>query len=195
MKKINKVILGSLLLGTATLLLTGCELNKTDMKQDSNNQVEEKTNSKGNCSILDCINKIDVNDTVETVNKTMGFDGEVSLEGESWKKYKWALNDDESVEVTFYESSKTATITINFKNEKIQNSKVDFSEFPELKKQVNSSTGVNYDKFKESFKAEGTLVEKSSISNKYRWVNKDGGYMDVTFSASSGKCTFAMGRY
>ena len=48
---------------------------------------------------------------------------------------------------------------------------------------------------KTTFKGEGTLIEKSSFSNKYRWVNGDGGYMDASFSKTSGKCTFAMGRY
>lgn len=191
MKKTNKVVLGALFLGTAALLVTGCDMKKTETKTE-NQPVEEK--AKGNCKVLDCINKIEITDTLETINTTIGFEGEVSLEGESWKTYKWELNDDENVEVTFFSSGKN-TIKINFKDEKIKNSKVDFSEFAELKKQINSGTEVKYDKIKESFKAEGTLIEKSSSSNKYRWVNGDGGYMDITFSTISGKCTFAMGRY
>jgi len=191
MKKGRKIILGALFLGTAALLVTGCDLKKNETKQE-NQPVEEK--SKGNCKILDCINKIEITDTLETINSTMGFDGEQSGEGNGWKKYKWELNEDENVEVTFFESRKDI-IKINFKDEKIKNNKVDFSEFAELKKQISGGTEIKYDKIKESFKAEGTLVEKGDITNVYRWVNGDGGYMNVSFSTVNGKCTFAMGRY
>ena len=79
----------------------------------------------------------------------MGFDGEQSGEGNGWKKYKWELNEDENVEVTFFESGKD-NIKINFKDEKIKNNKVDFSEFAELKKQISGGTEIKYDKIKES---------------------------------------------
>ena len=40
---------------------------------------------------------------------------------------------------------------------------------------------------------EGTIIEKSSYSTKYVWVSTDGGYLNGTFSSSSGNCTFASG--
>lgn len=196
MKKRSKIILGAVCLSSATLLLTGCDLKLTTTKNNDakSQETTKEQKSKGNCKVFDCIKKIEITDSLDKVNSIMGFEGEQTNEGNGWKKYTWKLNDDDSVMVTIYDSG-SGTVNIDFDNDSIKNSKVDFSGFADLKKDINGGGTVTYDTMKSTFKAEGTLIEKSSFSNKYRWVNGDGGYMDASFSLSSGKCTFAMGRY
>ena len=194
MKNTKKILLGVACLSSAALLTTGCDLIPANKDSKNQNLEEKEEQSKGNCKVFDCIKKIEVKDDMELVKSVMGFEGEQTSEGNGWKTYTWELNDDESVKVTFYDTE-VGTVSINFKNDKIKNKKVDFSGFANLKKSINSGEEVKYETMKTTFKAEGTLVEKSSISHKYRWVNGEGGYMDASFSTSTGKCTFAMGRY
>ena len=189
MKKYNKIILGALFLGIFTLLVTGCDLKKT---KEEEKPVEEK--AKGNCKILECLDKIQINDTLETINTTIGFEGEQTTEEAGMKKYNWALKSDQNIEIIFYDNGKK-DIKINFNNEEIKNKKVDFSGFTELKEEISSGTEVKYEKIVETFKTEGTLVEKSDSTNVYRWVDEDGGYLNVTFSTVNGRVTFVSGKY
>ena len=191
MRKNNKIILSAILLGTAALLLTGCDNGKNNKKEEPQ-PVEEK--EKGNCKILECINKLEITDDLEKINTTIGFEGEQVASEEGTKKYKWELNTDENIEVTFNDSGKN-TIRLNFKDEKIAKKKVDFSEFVDLKEQISNGTEVKYDKVKETFKSEGTLIEKNATANIYKWVNEEGGYLEVSFSIVNGRCTLASGKY
>ena len=150
MKK-NKMLLIVALCICLSTLLTGCSLKK----EKNETPVEEV--SKGNCKILECINKIEITDTLEIINNTIGFEGTQTSEGDGWTKYKWELNDNDNVEVTIYSSGKNS-IKINFKDEKIKNSKVDFSGFAELKKSISDGTEVKYEQMKATFKGEGTLI-------------------------------------
>ena len=56
------------------VLLTGCGQNKTQPT------VVDKP-AKGNCKVFDCIKKLDTKNTLEDVNKVMGFEGEKEREG------------------------------------------------------------------------------------------------------------------
>ena len=163
------------------LLVTGC--NKTT---DSSSKTK-KVKDKGNCKILDCINKIDIKDNLEKVNETMGFEGEKQEEKNDYIIYKWALNDYDSVVVTFY--SNTSSIKINFNDNLIQSDKTNFSKFEEISKSLKDGETLNYDDIKKKFKGKGTLIEKSSSLNVYRWVDKTGGYLNVSFNAINGKCS------
>ena len=174
------------LLLVTVLLLTGCGT------QQNSSKVEEKEKSKGNCKVVDCIKKLDIKDDLEKVNKVIGFEGKLTLEGDTYKVYEWALNDNDTVKVSFYSSS--TTISISFKDELIKNSKTDFSKYDEIKTAMKAGQTVTYDDVKKKFGTEGTLIEKSSFSNKYRWVNDKGGYLDATFGLTSGKCTMIIGR-
>ena len=182
MKKLTVLIITLSVL----FLLTGC------VKNTSKNESKKTQKDKGNCKILDCINKIDVKDSLDKVNETMGFDGEKKTEGDGYTTYKWALNDYESVEVTFYTNS--SNIKINFNDNLIQSDKVDFSKYNEVSKALKAGETITYDDIKKKFKDSGTLVEKTSSTNKYRWVNSEGGYLNANFSITSGKCSMIIGR-
>ena len=186
MKKVLRIITMALVL----VLLTGCGVTKSN--NGATTPVEKP--AKGNCNVFDCIKKLDIKDDLATVNKVMGFNGEVVREGTGYSTYEWVIDEDknEKVEATFYSTS--TTISISFKDEAIKNSKVDFSKFDEIKKAMNNKETVTYDDVKAKFGADGVLTEKSSFSNKYRWVNDKGGYMTANFGTETGKCTMIIGR-
>ena len=184
-----KKVLGIISVLVLLVLLTGCGITNT-----GNSNVVKEAPAKGNCSILDCIYKLDIKDNLEKVNQVMGFDGELVREGSGYSTYNWVIDEEkeESVEVTFYSSS--ASITLKFKDDLIKNSKVDFSEYNDIKKALNNRESLKYEDIKAKFKAEGTLIEKSSSGNKYRWVNEEGRYLNASFGATTGSCTMIIGR-
>lgn len=185
MKK--KVIL--VLVGTLCLTLSvGC--NK-EVKKENKTIKEEKIN--GNCSAIDCMKKLNTSNTVEEINKVIGIDG--TLTDEKYNKYTWKISDTDEITAAYYSSSK-ANITATYDKNTLKNSKVDFSKYNEIKTALKNGEAVSYNDFKEKVGGvDGTLVEISSISNKYTWVNKDGGYLTATFSNTSDKCTFIVGRF
>ena len=195
MKRIFKLTTITLTIFMVLLLVTGCDLLKKkevetkSTKEDT--KVEEK--SKGKCKVLDCIKKISTDASYEEVNKIIGFDGESYLEGNGWKTYKWELNEDDTVEVTFFSTS--TTIKIKFDDDLIKNKKVDFFKYSEIKSALSNSQNVSYKEMKEKFGGvDGTLIEKSSSGNKYRWVNSEGGYLDANFDKDNTRCSMVMGR-
>ena len=174
--------------------LTGCGKASTATESSSSSSTSTaEVKSKGNCTVFECVEKTTGKDTLEDMNKLIGFEGTVLREGNGWKTYKWELNDNDSVETTFYSTS-TST-KINFKDDVIKNSKVDFSKYSELKKLLNSGEKVSYDKVKELFGGQdGTLVEKDNSSVKYKWVNAEGGYLTASFNSDKTRCSMVMGR-
>ena len=174
--------------------LTGCgKSTKTESESSSTSNKVEEVKSKGNCSVFECITKTTGKDTLEDLNKIIGFEGTVLREGQGWKTYSWELNDTDSVETTFFSTS--SSTKINFKDDRIKNDKVTFEKYDELKKALNNREAVSYDKVKELFGGQdGTLVEKDNSSYKYRWVNAEGGYLNVSFNSDKTKCTMVMGR-
>ena len=171
--------------------LTGCGAVKEANGQGG--KAEKTTTAakiKGNCHALECINKIETSATVEDINAIIGFEG--TLTDEKYNFYKWEISDKESIEAKYY-SGKNPTVIANVENDTLKNSKVDFSKWNELKPLI--SKGITYDDFITYIGGQqGTLIEKSSSSNKYIWVNANGGYLSASFGATSNKCTFASGR-
>lgn len=179
-KKILGFVCGVLIIGT----LTGCGNNTTNTGEDNKNAT-----SKGNCTAVECIKKIEPENTVEQINNIIGFNGE--LTDEKYQKYYWKLSENTGVEVTYYSSAK-GTIKIDYDREALVNKKVDFSRYSELKDKIND--GITYDDFILYIgNVDGTIIEKSSYSTKYVWVSSDGGYLNGIFSNSTGKCTLASG--
>lgn len=187
MKKFKLVAL----LLVSVLLLTGCNL-LPGQSGETTNKVEKP--AKGNCNVFDCIKKLDVKDDLAKVNSVMGFEGEKVREGSGYTTYQWVVDKDkdESVEATFYSSS--TTISIKFKDDAIKNSKVDFSNYSDIKTAMNNKETVKYDDIKAKFKADGVLIEKTSFSTKYRWVNAEGRYLNATFGNTTGACSMIIGR-
>lgn len=173
--------------------ITGCDNNKkntNDNKKESTTVTEKDQNKNAKCSAIECIKKIDVEASVEDINKVMGFEGK--LTDEKYNIYTWKINDKESVIAKYY-SGNNPTIVIEFDEDKIANKKVDLSKLNDLKAKVKE--GITYDEFKKEIgNQEGTLIEKSKSTNRYMWSNTKGGYVRASFNANSNKCTFFMGR-
>lgn len=178
-RNILNLVFGILFIGT----VTGCDNNTTTL--DNGNKIE----SKGKCTATECIEKINVENTVEEINEIIGFEGE--LTDENYNKYYWELSEDSGIEVTYYSGEK-GTIEVVIENDLLANKNVDFSKYDELQTKVKE--GINYNDFISYIgNVKGTLIEKSSYSNKYLWVAEDGSYLKATFSSSSGDCTFVTG--
>ena len=168
----SKLLSTILLVILSFLLLTGCS-------NDSDN--------KANCSALECIKKIKLDNTVEEVNKIIGVKG-VLYDKEN-KCYRYDLDNGETITLKYYSSDK-ATITASYNKKKLANGKVDLSNLN--KKKVKS--GLTYDKFKEEIGGvDGTLIEKSEISKTYFWASKDGGYITAIFKNKDNKCFYFYG--
>lgn len=182
-KKILTVMCGILLLE----MLTGCG-NNLSLKND-NGATDDVKKTKGNCTAVECIKEIKPEDTVEQINDTIGFEGE--LIDEEYNIYYWKLSETTGVKVAYY-SSDEGTISIDYDRKTLSNSKVDFSKYSELQPKIKE--GITYNDFISYIgNVEGTIIEKSSYSTKYVWVSSDGSYLNGTFSSSSGNCTFASG--
>lgn len=195
MNKTFKITTITLTIFMVLFLVTGCDLLKKKEVETKNTKEETKVEekSKSKCKVLDCIKKISTDASYEEVNKTIGFEGESYLEGDGWKIYKWELNEDDTVEVTFFSTS--TTIKIKFDDDLIKNKKVDFSKYNEIKTALSNNESVSYTEMKEKFGGvDGTLIEKSSSGNKYRWVNSEGGYLDGNFNKDNTKCSMIIGR-
>lgn len=181
------VMFGVLLLG----LVTGCFNQKESNNSNSSSSSNEKL--KGNCVATECINLIEPTNTVEEINKIIGLDGE--LQDENNNKYYWKLSEDSGIEVT-YSSSDNGSISVDIDKKTLANKKVDFSNYDEIKSLLSSGQSLTYDEFVSKVgNVQGTLIGKSSYSKKYVWVNSDGGYLNASFSESTGKCTIVTGRY
>lgn len=180
-KKIIGILLGVALIGG----LTGCGNNPTS---NDNNLSEEKI--KGNCTAVECIKKIEPENTVEEINDIIGFNGE--LINEKYNIYYWKISESTGVKVAYYSSPKS-TINIDYDRDSLANNKVDFSRYDELQQKIKE--GITYDDFISYIgNVQGVIIEKSSTSTRYTWVSKDGSYLNGSFSNYSGKCTFASGR-
>lgn len=180
-------------------LTTGCgklinlkkDVKTNDYVAPNSQKAKDKSTKKSNCSVLDCMKKLKVENTVEEINKVIGFDGE--LTNETYKEYTWKFSNTESIKATYYSSDK-ATIDATYDKDPLRNKKVDFSRYSEIQSALKS-TSLTYDEFKEKVGGvEGTLTYISSYSNKYVWVNKNGEYLTGTFSNTTNKCTFVIGR-
>lgn len=175
--------------------LSGCgaKEDSSDKGSDNNNESssqEANNSTKDDLKVFDYIDKIEPENTVEEINAIVGFDGE--LTDEKYNKYSWKITEDTTLTATYY-SSKTATISIDIDDDLLKDNKTDLSNSSDLKSEINSANGLKYDDFVSKFGTNGYMVEKSSSSTAYRWVNSKGGYIKANFSKSSGKCTFFSG--
>lgn len=183
MKK--KILIGLLSL-VLVFSVTGC-LPKKNVS--GNNDLKKQI--KGNCRALDCIKKIKPENTVEEINKIIGFEG--TLTDEKYNIYTWEIASDEKITASYYSSNK-ATIEASYDNDEIKNNKIDFSKYDEIQTALKNGSSLTYDEFCKKVNGKGILYSVSDYSNKYVWVNKNGEYLTGTFNKSSNKCTFVVGR-
>lgn len=169
-------------------IVTGCGIGNNN--SGSNEQSNSNAKINGNCHALDCIKQIEIENTVDEINKIIGFDG--VLQDEKYNIYYWEISETEGIKAAYY-SSKTATITADYDRNTLANNKVDFSRYDELQTKIKE--GISYNDFISYIgNVQGTIVEKSSITTKYVWEDSNGSYLQGSFSNSSNQCTFVSGR-
>ena len=193
-KIFSKISLLALIL-CLIFVLSGCGAKKDssdkDSKDNNESSSQESNNSdKEDLKVFDFIDKIKPENTVEEINTIVGSEGE--LVEEKYNKYSWKITEDTTLTATYY-SSKTATISITIDDDLLKDDKTDLSTASNLKSEINSENGIKYEDLVSRFGTNGHIVEKSSSSTVYKWVNGKGGYIRATFSNSTGKCTFFSG--
>jgi hypothetical protein len=168
MKKLTKIVLCLAVL----LLVTGCTSNKKETKKEK---------SKGKCKITECINLIGLKDNLEKVNETIGFEGKKGKDD----TYTWKLTSKDKVEVVF---SDTNTIKIKLLDDSIKNNKTSFKKYDEIEKKLKDGEKITIEDLNKAFKSNGVLIEKTSIKEVYKWVDKEDGYLEATINGTNGKC-------
>lgn len=193
MKKIiSKISLLALVL-CLVFSLSGCGSKDNNSNKDSKNNSDENTANlatdfgKDDLKVFEYMDKIQPENTVKEINSIIGSEGK--LVDEKYNKYTWKITDDTTLTATYYTTNKSATLTVNIDDDLLEDDKTDLSDSSSLKSELNSTNGVKYEDIVSKFGTNGYLVEKSSSSTSYRWVNKDGGYIRANFSNSTGKCT------
>lgn len=177
-KKLFLLVISSILIISLT---TGCANNESNEIGDDNNSIQYE--------VLEYINLIKPENTVEEINKIIGFEGE--LIDEQYNRYYWKLPNDTGIEVTYFSSS-TGTIVVEIDDEVLANKKVDFSKATQLKEKVKE--GITYDEFKTYVgNVDGVVVEKSDILTYYLWVDEDGNTLKASFENNNGKCSAFFG--
>ena len=175
----KKIIESLLCICMMLSITTGCA-TKTDKTKKTIKVVEK---SKGNYDVFESIKKININSSIEEINKLIGFNGTEKAN----KTYIWQLSPNTSIEVIYYEGIDNVSVKANFKDDMIINAKVDFSKVNEMKTKLNTEQGLTYKDVVNLLGDEGILKEKTSTVNTYKWVNEKGN-LTASFSTVSGKC-------
>lgn len=176
--------------------------NKTteSLEDDNKRTTQSTTNSisnSGGFNVFEKIKQIDLNTikSYEQVVSIMGVEG-VKDETTTLNKYVWTQDDKTNMEINFYVSDtnldyKSITnVNINYDRDSLKNANVDLSEAMTIVNTINAQTPVYYNEIVSSFGVEGTLVELSSYSREYVWVNENGGYVTARFNQDTAQCTY-----
>ena len=168
-----------MLLLCALFLITGC----TDEKLDEKKEEEVKAN----CSIVECMKKIEATNTMEEINEIIGFESTTDamigsdpiwkFDSKNWISFK-KYNDDD------------ITIQATVDKESIKNDNIKLPSSSDLQKDLNNGS-FTYEELVEKLGGEGTLTSISKGSLSYTWVDKSGQRLGATFNNESGKCTVA----
>lgn len=190
-----RVLLGLLSFSLVVTLLTGCDKskdNRDDLNDNKKTVQKSKTKVKTKCDFYKCIDEIKPENTVEEVNEIIGIEGVLTDEEHNF--YEYDFGDDKKITLKFY-SSNDSTIVVDYDKKDLKNNKVTLENLSDLKARINN--GISYEEFKKDVGGvDGTLIEKSNLSNKYVWVTKNEGYVTASFSNSGsrkGMCTFFSG--
>lgn len=187
-----KLLLSLLSFALVITLVTGCDKTSDDSNNSkSKGETAEKSKNsvKTKCEFYKCIDEIKPENTVEEVNKIIGIEG--VLTDEEYNFYEYDFGDDKKITLKFYSSDKS-TIVVDYNKKDLKNNKVTLENLSDLKSRIND--GITYEDFKKEVGGvDGTLIEKSTLSDKYVWVTKNEGYVTASFSNSKGTCTFFSG--
>ena len=170
--------------------------NKSNGDNSSNSgESSKQETAKGNCTVLECMKKLNAKMTLEEVNEVIGFEGEKKSETDSYTVYNWDITEETGISVQFHTKYGTSTITANYPNSMVKG-KADFSRWDEIKKRLNDTKNrLTYSEFVEMVGGvEGTIDKISDSSTTYKWLNADGGYLSGYFNKDN-ECTMATGRF
>lgn len=165
-----KKIVSLFILLSVFLLLTGC----TSKKEVKGEKV------KGKCKITECIKLIGLKDNLEKVNEIVGIEGK----GKD-NNYTWKLSSTQKIEMVFKD---TNTIKIKVLDESIKNKKTSFKNYSKLEKKLKSGEEITIEDLNKEFKSKGVLIEKTSIEEIYKWVDKEDSYLEAYINSTNGKC-------
>ena len=158
--------------------------NKSDAPA-SNGGGSSSTTELSKCGdAFKCLEKIDEDATVESINALTGIEGKVT----SWSEtvYEWEFPNGETIEL----STSYFNVKVDYKTELHKDSSVNLDKYNDIKDQIKS--GITKDALAEALGSKGLLYEKSSTGSGYLWVDADGGYLRASVS-SKGNVTFVSG--
>ncbi len=162
------------------ILVLGEKENNQNIAQNTG----ESTEKKGNYDVIEAIKHIEVTNTVEEINKVLGFEGETSeFSGDT----TWKI--DSKNWITLKKGVDSQIIQATIDKETIKNDNVTLPSQKELQELLNK--GITYEELVEKLGAEGILSSKTSTSVGYTWVDKNGQRLGATINNESGKCTVA----
>lgn len=177
--KLKKILLSSIIFFCALCFVTGCtEEKKLDEKP--------KEEAKGNCSIVECMKKIEATNTMEEINDIIGF--ETTTDAMIGSDPIWKFDSKNWISFKNYNDGITIQATID--KESIKNDELELPSLSDLQKDLNNGS-FTYEEFVTKVGGEGTLTSISKGSLSYTWVDKTGQRLGATFNNESGKCTVA----
>ncbi|MCI8575216.1 MAG: hypothetical protein HFI09_01970 [Bacilli bacterium] len=174
----KKILLSSIMLFCTLCFATGCTDEKLDEKP--------KDEVKGNCSIVECMKKIEATNTIEEISNIIGFDS--TTDAMIGSDPIWKFDSKNWISYNNYNDDITIQATIN--KESIKNDQIELPSSSDLQKDLNNGS-FTYEEFVKKVGGEGTLTTISKGSLSYTWVDKAGIRLGATFNNKSGKCTVA----
>lgn len=177
--KLKKLLSQSIIALCALCFITGCSEEKTTESQ--------KEEVKGNCSIVECMKKIEATNTMEEINDIIGFESTKDamigsdpiwkFDSKNWISFKKNSNDETTIQATIDKES-------------LKDDKIKLPSSSDLQKDLNNGS-FTYEELVKKVGGEGTLTSISKGALSYTWVDKSGQRLGATFNNESGKCTVA----
>lgn len=177
--KYKKILSISIIFLCTLCFATGCTEEKLYEKP--------KEEVKANCSIVECMKKIEATNTMEEINAIIGFESTTDamigsdpiwkFDSKNWISFKTYGDDDTTIQATIDKES-------------IKNDDIKLPSSSDLQKDLNNGS-FTYGELVQKVGGEGTLTSISKGSLSYTWVDKTGQRLGATFNNKSGKCTVA----
>lgn len=175
--------------------------NDVNKEESSNSSTSISEIPVGNINVFDKIKLLDL-DTIKTYEQVVSLFGASGVKDETTtlNKYKWTQDDKTSLDISFYvseyspDSGSILSASITYERDDLKDDLVNLSEAATLANTVQAQTPVYYDEIVRSFGTEGVLIELSSTSREYIWVNNMGGYVTARFDSKTNQCRYFFGR-
>lgn len=152
----------------------------------SNQEEPKKEEKKAKCEISECVSLMEVTNTVDEINETIGFEGE--KDSDYSDDYTWKFDDKNYITLKSFPDSHIIQATID--KEAIKNKNLNFPTASELKEKLNN-VSLAYEELVEWVGGEGALAGKTSKSVSYVWVNSYDMRLRAIISNKTRKCSIA----